>query len=83
MALEDENDTQDAGGNARRKITFRNKQGGNDLEPKTDGSELGIVNPNFHSTYAPEKIGFQNVGSPEELSFSCFWRYFCQSAYVT
>ena len=67
MALEDENDTQDAGGNARRKITFRNKQGGNDLEPKTDGSELGIVNPNFHSTYAPEKIGFQNVGSPEEL----------------
>jgi MoxR-like ATPase len=67
MALEDENDTKSSDGNARRKITFRNRQAANDLEPKTDGSELGIVNPNFHSTYAPEKIGFQHVGNPEEL----------------
>jgi hypothetical protein len=25
-----------------------------DGKAKTDGSELGIVNPNFHSSYKPE-----------------------------
>ncbi len=67
MALEDENDTNNSNTNTRRKITFRNSRAANDLEPRTDGSELGIVNPNFQSTYTPEKIGFQDVGSPEEL----------------
>jgi hypothetical protein len=68
MALEDDNNgNHNASGNERRKIQFRNRTAANDLEPKTDGSELGIVNPNFHSTYSPAKIGFQDVGSPEEL----------------
>lgn len=35
--------------------------------PRTDGSELGVVNKNFVSDYQVEKIGFQNVGSPEDL----------------
>jgi hypothetical protein len=34
---------------------------------KTDGSELGVANPNFHSTYKPTSIGFKDIGSPEEL----------------
>jgi MoxR-like ATPase len=67
MALEDDNNSENTAGAPRRKITFRNRGAANDLEPKTDGSELGIVNPNFHSTYTPEKIGFQQVGTPEEL----------------
>jgi len=67
MALEDDNNSENTSGAPRRKITFRNRGSANDLEPKTDGSELGIVNPNFHSTYAPEKIGFKDVGAPEEL----------------
>lgn len=36
-------------------------------DPLTDGSELGIVNKNYHTTYKPDEIGLQNVGSPEEL----------------
>lgn len=48
-------------------ITFRSSKNTDSLAPKTDGSELGIVNPNFHSEYKPEHIGFQHVGSPEEL----------------
>jgi MoxR-like ATPase len=67
MALEDDNNSENTGSSARRKITFRNRNAANELEPKTDGSELGIVNPNFHSTYTPEKIGFHSVGTPEEL----------------
>jgi MoxR-like ATPase len=67
MALEDDNNSENTGSSARRKITFRNSNAANELEPKTDGSELGIVNPNFHSTYTPEKIGFHSVGTPEEL----------------
>jgi MoxR-like ATPase len=67
MALEDDNNSENTSGAPRRKITFRNRGSANDLEPKTDGSELGIVNPNFHSNYAPEKIGFKDVGAPEEL----------------
>jgi energy-coupling factor transporter ATP-binding protein EcfA2 len=66
MGFEDDTHEQQQG-NARRKITFRNRHGSDELAPKTDGSELGIVNPNFHSTYAPEQIGFQYVGSPEQL----------------
>jgi MoxR-like ATPase len=34
---------------------------------KTDGSELGIINPNFDSTYQPHEIGFSNIGTPEEI----------------
>jgi MoxR-like ATPase len=67
MSLNDENGSHDSNGNSRRKITFRNKRNDNEFEPKTDGSELGIVNPNFHSTYAPKQVGFQYVGNPEEL----------------
>jgi MoxR-like ATPase len=67
MALEDDNNSESTAGAPRRKITFRNRGAANDLEPKTDGSELGIVNPNFHSNYAPEKVGFKDVGTPEEL----------------
>ena len=52
---------------ARKKITFRNRDGAHADAPKTDGSELGMVNPNFHSTYKPEHIGFSKVGNPEEL----------------
>jgi MoxR-like ATPase len=37
------------------------------MTAKTDGSELGVSNPNFHSTYQPASIGFKGVGSPEEL----------------
>jgi MoxR-like ATPase len=67
MALEDDNNSESTAGAPQRKITFRNRGAANDLEPKTDGSELGIVNPNFHSNYAPEKVGFKDVGTPEEL----------------
>lgn len=67
MALEDDNNSESTAGAPRRKITFRNRGAANELEPKTDGSELGIVNPNFHSNYAPEKVGFKDVGTPEEL----------------
>lgn len=67
MSLNDENGSHDPNGNSRRKITFRNKRNDNEFEPKTDGSELGIVNPNFHSTYAPKQVGLQYVGNPEEL----------------
>ena len=67
MALEDDNNSESTAGAPRRKITCRNRGAANELEPKTDGSELGIVNPNFHSNYAPEKVGFKDVGTPEEL----------------
>lgn len=52
---------------AGKMIQFRSNKSSADLTPKTDGSELGIVNPNFHSDYKPEHIGFKTVGSPEEL----------------
>jgi MoxR-like ATPase len=58
---------EDTTGTARKKITFRNRGDAEGYTPKTDGSELGMVNPNFHSTYTPEHIGFSKVGNPEEL----------------
>lgn len=48
-------------------FSFRSKSNQDEFVPKTDGSELGIVNPNFHSTYRPQTIGFSDVGTPEEL----------------
>lgn len=50
-----------------KSIVFRSGDAGDDAAPKTDGSELGIANPNFHSTYKPASIGFSGLGSPEEL----------------
>lgn len=38
-----------------------------DETAKTDGSELGVSNPNFVTTYVPEKVGFQGIGTPEDL----------------
>ncbi len=58
---------EDTAATARKKITFRNRDGAQGYVPKTDGSELGMVNPNFHSTYTPEHIGFSKVGNPEQL----------------
>lgn len=50
-----------------KKIAFRSGNASNGAAPKTDGSELGVVNPNFHSDYKPANIGFNDLGSPEEL----------------
>jgi len=50
-----------------KEFTFRLGKQLDDASPKTDGSELGVVNPNFHTDYQPAQIGFQHVGSPEEL----------------
>jgi len=50
-----------------KKFSFRHGRQIEDNAPKTDGSELGVVNPNFHSNYKPEHVGFEHVGSPEEL----------------
>ena len=52
---------------AAKSFTFRLGKNAEDAGPKTDGSELGVVNPNFHSDYKPDHIGFQSVGTPEEL----------------
>lgn len=37
------------------------------LALNTDGSELGVVNPNYHTNYKPQAVGFKELGSPEEL----------------
>jgi len=55
------------GTGAGKQLTFRSASNTDGLAPKTDGSELGVVNPNFHSTYTPKNIGFNDIGSPEEL----------------
>jgi MoxR-like ATPase len=48
-------------------FAFRSGSNFDDIMPKTDGSELGLINPNFHSSYVPTEVGFSNVGTPEEL----------------
>jgi MoxR-like ATPase len=48
-------------------FAFRTGSTFDDIMPKTDGSELGLVNPNFHSSYVPAEVGFANVGTPEEI----------------
>lgn len=50
-----------------KSIAFRSGSAANGAAPKTDGSELGVVNPNFHSDYKPAHVGFDHLGSPEEL----------------
>ena len=50
-----------------KSLAFRSGSNADGMVPKTDGSELGVANPNFHSTYKPASVGFQNIGSPEEL----------------
>jgi len=50
-----------------KKLSFRSSQNSDALLAKTDGSELGLVNPNFHSQYKPTSVGFKDLGSPEEL----------------
>lgn len=50
-----------------KSLTFRSGSNGDGVVAKTDGSELGIANPNFHSTYKPTSVGFKDIGSPEEL----------------
>jgi MoxR-like ATPase len=50
-----------------KSLTFRSGSNGDGVVAKTDGSELGIANPNFHSTYKPASVGFKDIGSPEEL----------------
>jgi MoxR-like ATPase len=57
----------DLSGGAARELKFRPASATDAFAPKTDGRELGVVNPNFHSTYTPQSIGFNGVGSPEEL----------------
>ena len=52
---------------AAKSFNFRLGKNAENAGPKTDGSELGVVNPNFHSEYKPDHIGFQSVGTPEEL----------------
>ncbi len=37
------------------------------LSPMTDGSELGVSNKNFSSSYKPERIGLTTLGSPEQM----------------
>ena len=60
--------TEDTGSESSGKtFKFRIGKRLEDDAPRTDGSELGIVNPNFHSDFAPEVVGFNGVGSPEEL----------------
>ena len=60
--------TEDTGSESSGKtFKFRIGKRLEDDAPRTDGSELGIVNPNFHSDFAPEIVGFNGVGSPEEL----------------
>jgi MoxR-like ATPase len=51
----------------KKVLQFRSGNGPEAIATKTDGSELGVSNPNFHSTYKPANIGFADIGSPEEL----------------
>jgi MoxR-like ATPase len=57
----------EAGNAPAKKFSFRSSQNSDGLIAKTDGSELGLVNPNFHSQYKPTSVGFKELGSPEEL----------------
>ena len=50
-----------------KKFSFRSGQNSEALGTKTDGSELGLVNPNFHTEYRPSTVGFKELGTPEEL----------------
>jgi MoxR-like ATPase len=50
-----------------KKFSFRSSQNSDALATKTDGSELGLVNPNFHTEYQPSTVGFKGLGTPEEL----------------
>lgn len=50
-----------------KSLMFRSASNANGAFVKTDGSELGVSNPNFHTTYKPKAIGFDDIGSPEEL----------------
>ena len=60
--------TEDTGSeNSGKTFKFRLGKRTDEAGPRTDGSELGIVNPNFHSDFVPETVGFKGVGSPEEL----------------
>lgn len=54
------------GDNAPR-FNFRTGKGSEIDGPRTDGSELGVVNPNFSSDYVPPAIGFDHIGTPEDL----------------
>lgn len=53
--------------NSGKTFKFRLGKRVDETGPRTDGSELGIVNPNFHSDFVPEVVGFKGVGSPEAL----------------
>ena len=53
--------------NSGKTFKFRLGKRVDEAGPRTDGSELGIVNPNFHSDFVPEVVGFKGVGSPEAL----------------
>jgi hypothetical protein len=55
------------GSGSTKSLTFRSGANADGMVAKTDGSELGVANPNFHSTYKPTSIGFKDIGSPEEL----------------
>jgi MoxR-like ATPase len=59
--------TEENGSENSGKFKFRLGKRVDEAGPRTDGSELGIVNPNFHSDFVPEVVGFKGVGSPEEL----------------
>jgi MoxR-like ATPase len=59
-----ENSEQEKGS---REFNFRLGKSIDDEGPRTDGSELGVINPNFHTDYRPEHVGFKDVGTPEEL----------------
>jgi MoxR-like ATPase len=50
-----------------KSLTFRSGSQPDGLVAKTDGSELGVANPNFNTTYTPSSIGFSDIGTPEEL----------------
>ena len=50
-----------------KKFSFRSGPNSEALAIKTDGSELGLVNPNFHTDYLPSTVGFTELGTPEEL----------------
>jgi MoxR-like ATPase len=67
MTQDNNNSGSDSTNSNGKGYQFRFGKHVDDGKPKTDGSELGIVNPNFHSSYKVENVGFSDVGTPEQL----------------
>jgi MoxR-like ATPase len=67
MSSDEKKNIPDGGVASAKAMKFLAGRNADALALNTDGSELGVVNPNYHTSYKPQAVGFKELGSPEEL----------------